>query len=184
MFDKVIEFSTQEDYLALKEDYPIPSKLNIPSWFKELNHTFEQRTVKGCMPFLDALTTGYALKLPVDYHLRITKQENQKFKVEMGPLFQNTGLAGIDDYLKKINADPNIEHHGSEQIKYKELQEKNYNVNFGKFLNPWIIKTPLGYSCLFVHPLNNHSLPFEIIAGIVDTDTFGLPVNFPFNLIV
>lgn len=51
MFDKVIEFSTQEDYLALKEDYPIPAKLNIPSWFKELNHTVEQRTVKGVCLF-------------------------------------------------------------------------------------------------------------------------------------
>ena len=35
MFDKEIEFSAHEDYFALKEDYPIPAKLNIPEWFKK-----------------------------------------------------------------------------------------------------------------------------------------------------
>ena len=188
---KEITFLAGDDYIAMTNHPPEPIKFSLPEWYKKMDPgklvdvsagDKRGRTVKSCVPFLDALTTGYALKLPVDYHLRITKQENQKFKVEMGPLFQNTGLAGIDDYLKKINADPSIEYHGSKQIEYKELQEKNYNVNFGKFLNPWVIKTPLGYSCLFVHPLNNHSLPFEIIAGIVDTDTFNLPVNFPFHL--
>jgi hypothetical protein len=38
MFDKEIEFSAHEDYFALKEDYPIPTKLNIPEWYKKLEH--------------------------------------------------------------------------------------------------------------------------------------------------
>ena len=53
MFDKEIEFSAHEDYVALKKDYPIPVKLNIPEWYKKLIHTPEIKTVKGCMPFLD-----------------------------------------------------------------------------------------------------------------------------------
>jgi hypothetical protein len=47
-------------------------------------------------------------------------------------------------------------------------------------MNRWIIKTPPGYSCLFIPPLNNRDDRFEIISGIVDTDTFTLPINFPF----
>jgi hypothetical protein len=39
MFDKEIEFSAHEDYFVLKEDYPIPTKLNIPEWYKKLEHT-------------------------------------------------------------------------------------------------------------------------------------------------
>jgi len=33
-----IEFSAHEDYVQLKEDYPTPIKVNIPEWFKKLNH--------------------------------------------------------------------------------------------------------------------------------------------------
>ena len=32
MFDKKIEFFANEDYVSLKEDYPIPSIINIPDW--------------------------------------------------------------------------------------------------------------------------------------------------------
>ena len=46
-------------------------------------------------------------------------------------------------------------------------------------MNPWIIKTPPGYSCLFVPPLNNTDDRFFIIPGIVDTDTFPNEINFP-----
>ena len=45
MFNKEIEFSTHEDYFALKEDYPIPAKINIPEWYKKLEHTLENKTI-------------------------------------------------------------------------------------------------------------------------------------------
>jgi len=70
MFNKEIEFSAHEDYFALKEDYPIPSKLNIPDWYKKLEHTLLNKTIKGCMPFLDTLTSGYLLKMPQDFNVR------------------------------------------------------------------------------------------------------------------
>jgi hypothetical protein len=49
MFNKEIEFSAHEDYFALKEDYPTPIKLNIPEWYKKLDHTFKINTIKGCV---------------------------------------------------------------------------------------------------------------------------------------
>ena len=33
-----IEFSTHEDYYLLKENFPTPIKLNIPEWYKKLEH--------------------------------------------------------------------------------------------------------------------------------------------------
>ena len=66
MFGKEIEFSAHEDYFALKEDYPTPIKLNIPEWYKNLEHVFLNQTIKGCMPFLDTLTSGYLFKIPQD----------------------------------------------------------------------------------------------------------------------
>ena len=46
-------------------------------------------------------------------------------------------------------------------------------------LHFWTIITPPGWSCLFVSPLNRPNGLFEVIAGIVDTDTYPVPVNFP-----
>ena len=46
MFSKIIEFSSHEDYFAEKEDYPIPAKINIPDWYKNLTHTLDNKTVK------------------------------------------------------------------------------------------------------------------------------------------
>jgi hypothetical protein len=49
-------------------------------------------------------------------------------------------------------------------------------------MNPWIIKTPPGYSCLFLPPMNNTDDRFSILPGIVDTDSFPLEINFPIVL--
>ena len=57
--------------------------------------------------------------------------------------------------------------------------EKNKNLNFHKIMNPFIIKTPPGYSSLFLPPMNNPDDRFSIIPGIVDTDTYNLEINFP-----
>jgi hypothetical protein len=48
-------------------------------------------------------------------------------------------------------------------------------------MNPWSIKTPKGHSVLFVQPFHRESI-FTILPGIVDTDTYNSPVNFPFVL--
>ena len=48
-----------------------------------------------------------------------------------------------------------------------------------KFINPWVIKTPPGYSTLFLPPLNNFELPFQVLSGLVETDTYYRPVHVP-----
>jgi hypothetical protein len=181
MFDKEIEFSTHEDYFALKEDYPIPAKLNIPEWFKKLEHTVLNKTVKGCMPFLDSLTTGYFLKMPQDFYVRHNvdneNEKGEKFKDS----FQTCGLHDQSQLLsaKKINLNSGVDVHPIKQLMGSPLIEKNKNLPFYKILNPWKIKTPKGYSCLFVSPLNNSDDRFSIIPGVVDTDVFPNEINFP-----
>jgi hypothetical protein len=181
MFDKEIEFSAHEDYLALKEDYPIPIKLNIPEWFKKLNHTIIDKTVKGCMPFLDTLTSGYLLKIPQDFYIRHnvdnTDKEGKKFKDS----FQTIGMASDLIFSEKqiLNLNFQNESHPIKQLEGSPLVKKNKNLPFHKILNPWKIKTPKGYSCLFVPPLNNLDDRFSIIPAIVDTDVFPNEINFP-----
>ena len=181
MFDKEIEFSAHEDYFALKEDYPILAKLNIPEWYKKLEHTVLNKTVKGCMPFLDSLTSGYILKIPQDFYVRhnvINKNQNGE---EFKDSFQTFGLHDRSDILQEkfINLNSAIDAHSLQQLQDSPFIKKNKNLPFYKILNPWKIKTPKGYSCLFVPPLNNHDDRFSIISAIVDTDTFPNEINFP-----
>jgi hypothetical protein len=181
MFEKVIEFSAHEDYFSLKEDYPIPVKLNIPEWYKKLEHTLEKKTIKGCMPFLDTLTSGYLLKMPQDFNIR----HNVDSKNEKGEMvkdsFQTFALHSQSQLLhaKSINLNSSISVHSVNQVEGSPFIEKNKNLPFYKIINPWKIKTPKGYSCLFLPPLNNSDDRFSIIPGIVDTDTFPNEVNFP-----
>ena len=59
---------------------------------------------------------------------------------------------------------------------------KTTGENAGKFINKWLIKTPPGYSCLFIHPMNRLEERFKIIEGVVDTDSYVNVINFPFIL--
>ena len=181
MFDKEIEFSAHEDYFALKEDYPTPIKLNLPEWYKKLGHTVLNKTVKGCMPFLDSLTAGYLFKMPQDFYLRHNVYNKNEKEEIFKDSFQTFGLHDQSQLLndKYINLNTGIDVHSLKQVKGSSFIEKNKNLHFYKILNPWKIKTPKGYSCLFVSPLNNSDDRFSIIPGIVDTDTFSNEINFP-----
>jgi len=181
MFDKEIEFSAHEDYFAIKEDYPIPSKFNIPEWYKKLEHTLFRKTVKGCMPFLDSLTAGYILKIPQDFHVRHNVNSKNEKGEEFKDSFQTYGLHDQAQLLaaKNLNLNSGLDTHSLDQLIGSPFIEKNKNLPFYKILNPWKIKTPNGYSCLFVPPLNNSDDRFSIIPAIVDTDTFPNEINFP-----
>jgi hypothetical protein len=181
MFDKEIEFSAHEDYFKLKEDYPIPAKLNIPEWYKKLEHTLTNKTIKGCMPFLDSLTAGYLLKMPQDLYVKHNVDNKNEKGEEFKDSFQTYGLHDSWQLLfaKTINLNSGIDSHSLQQVEGSPFIEKNKNLPFYKILNPWKITTPKGYSCLFVSPLNNADDRFSIIPAIVDTDTFPGEVNFP-----
>tara|TARA_R110000822_G_scaffold310547_2_gene443932 strand:- start:1374 stop:2117 length:744 start_codon:yes stop_codon:yes gene_type:complete len=177
MFDNIIKFIAHEDYVSLKEDYPTPIKLNIPKWYKKLEHSVTNRTIKGCIPVLDSLTSGYLLKVPQDYaFVHNTKDITGKPDIEWHP----TELDGDLMYKKSINLSggrPSI--HPVGQVLGSPMVEKNKNLPFLKIMNPWLIKTPPGYSCLFLPPMNNTDDRFSIIPAIVDTDTLTQEINFP-----
>tara|TARA_R110000744_G_scaffold315000_1_gene421973 strand:+ start:139 stop:882 length:744 start_codon:yes stop_codon:yes gene_type:complete len=178
MFDNIIEFIAHEDYVDLNEDYPTPIKLNIPEWFKKLEHTMENRTVKGCMPVLDTLTSGYLLKVPQDYAFahNITNKDG-----EPDILWHPSEMEKDLLWSRSINlhgGHPNL--HPIKQVLGSPHVEKNKKLPFLKISNPWMIKTPPGYSCLFLPPLNNTDDRFSIIPGIVDTDVLTQEINFPF----
>ena len=185
-----IEFLAPKEYYDLKEDFPTPIKTNIPEWYKKLEHgqidkdtLVHQRTIKGCMPFLESMITGYLLKLHVDYKIEYGVKKDDQGK-PITRIFTSIDEGGATNIMKArgVNiADPKT--HTSGQLEGSPFIDKNGGKDrpFLKIHNPWRIKTPRGYSCLFVNPLNNPSQDFfSIIPAIVHTDTYHFQeINFP-----
>ena len=165
MLDKKIIFcATNKDMM---EVWPHPKAASrvIPEEYKKLqrfqNNNYHVPTVKTCMPFLDSLTMGYIIPFDQDY--LVDPIEND-FTVT--PANQEQNDFGF---------------HNRAQL--PDEWRKTTGENAGKFMNKWLIKTPPGYSCLFVKPMNRLETRFDIIAGVVDTDTYINTINFPFILL-
>tara|TARA_R100000005_G_scaffold96608_1_gene85105 strand:- start:8771 stop:9397 length:627 start_codon:yes stop_codon:yes gene_type:complete len=137
----------------------------------------ERLTVKGCVPFLDTLTSGYALKLPQDIACAMEHFDNDGNPLMHVKYSLQTDLAAKDG--TNLNFGDQESTHPVFQLGDSPMVAKNNGRPFHKILNPWRIKTPPGYSCLFLPPMNNWHEPWSIIPGIVDTDKFQAEVNFP-----
>ena len=150
---------------------PKPASFFIPKEYKNLTsyvtESHQNPTVKKCIPFLDTYMSGYIIPFPVDIEfIAPSKSEEGRFVIN-----HNIPL--------EISHTLRVDGHSLEQISSNLRNSKRTIDDIFKFNNPWIIKTPPGYSCYFLTPLN-HVLPFELIPGVVDTDTYTLPINFPF----
>jgi len=142
-----------------KVPQPVPATKMVPNWFKQtksLGGPIETMpTIKKCPPFLDAITTGYIINFCSD--LTVTHLSNsQVSKKGSGGIFMTSHAIG----------------------QFENAPWKDKPVL--KFGSPWIIETPPGWSCFFTHPLNVPTDNYHTLSGIVDTDTYRVPINFPF----
>ena len=162
MFEKKITFIATDR--AYENIWPHPQAANhfIPQNYKNLkrheDNNLHKPTVKTCMPFLDALTAGYIIPFDQDYIVNSTE---------------------TDLSISSANKEPEpAGFHSKTQLPLGDDKGKE---NLGKFHNKWLIRTPPGYSCLFIQPLNRIEERFEVISGVVDTDTYINVINFPFH---
>ena len=155
MKNKKIEFISSYPHLEIP--HPIPASKIVPDWYRKLPGAAEKiETVKKCVPFLDALTSGYVITLAADIN----------FDNQTKTFWHNSQI--------ELNSD----HH---EIQTQGVQiDPDFDTQPHKWVNQWVIKTPKGYSCLFIHPLNRADLPFRSFTGVVDTDKHPLVINFPF----
>lgn len=144
---------------------PYPARDSLPDWFKKLpsvdasalSPTNNGLTIKRCMPFFDAMTTGWILPLAATVRIAI-KDDGQT--VDAGWEFDRVMVSNHSPY--QVAGHPAAPRPPC------------------KFHNYWTIKTPRGWSCLFVPPLNRANGAVTLLAGIVDTDRYASPINFPF----
>ena len=144
---------------------PVPAYKKIPDYFKAIKPQVDNipanGTVKRCIPFLDALSEGFIIPLWAD--VRVLAKGGE-LTVDFPTNFPLQSLGS----------------HAYEQIPNHPMASKLYGKLALKFMNPWVIETEAGYSCLFTSPLNHMETRFKILDGIVDTDSYYQQVNFPF----
>ena len=151
------------------ENYPTPAPSSnfVPEWYKKIESYMggekkprengsSPATVKRCMPVFDAITAGYMILTPCD--LWVEQRDGKPYFI----------------WLEQM-----IDWHPIQQTEGHPISKDGFDSP--KFMNPWAMKTPKGYSTLIVHPMHQE-LPFTILPGIVDTDGYIAPVNFPFKL--
>ena len=80
-----------------------------------------------------------------------------------------------------FSAEKAVRTHAAHQIKEIPVMDGFAAIGL-KFRNPWIIKTPPGYSSLIVQPLNRPDIKFFPYAGVVDTDKYLHPINGVFQV--
>tara|TARA_Y100001973_G_C5195672_1_gene334078 strand:- start:838 stop:1599 length:762 start_codon:yes stop_codon:yes gene_type:complete len=184
MFSNNIEFSIHPDLSDSDIIKPKPAKKLLPDWYKNVDiHGFPRRNIKGCMPFLDGITAGYTLPLPQDFNLNYNfyNEELQQYGMRF---HWGTAVHIADEKLIEYNLNGHKpQEHNLAQAGGNDsfpIKKNGKDFNILKILNPWLIKTPPGYSCLFIPPIMNENDYFSIIPAIVDTDTYKLNINFPF----
>jgi hypothetical protein len=145
-------------------EQPEPASKFVPDWYKNMESYMDGNkkpsgngtakvTIKRCMPVFDAITVGYIITSPADVYVSI--KDGQQY-------FEWSALGLINFHpIDQAPEHPNRKPHA-----------------YPKWMNPWAIKTPKGYSTLFTQPMHRESV-FTILPGIVDTDTYTAPVNFP-----
>jgi hypothetical protein len=160
----VVEFLCRDEDLGVIPE-PVPARNELPDWYRRLpgvdrdavSATNDGVTVKRCLPFLDAMVTGWIIPLAATVRLEV--HEDGKV-VDAGWEFDR----------------PMVSNHGPFQVAGNPYEPRPPM----KFHNYWTVRTAPGWSCLFVPPLNRPNPVVEVLSGIVDTDRFTNEVNFPF----
>lgn len=175
-----IEFKT--DFKGLEEFAPVkPSKFFLPHWFKDMDDYITQDarhekgqkgyfgtnketatkwtsgTVKRCPAIVDLLTEGFIIPMWADFLIQR----------DMETL----------EWDNKGNTQYGIDFHGKAQIAGWKLKKTDFPEGV-KFVNPWRIYTPPGYSVMFMPPTYQFEKRFTVLPGIVETDSYH-HINFP-----
>jgi hypothetical protein len=166
-----------KDTLNKLIDHPYPASKVLPAWYKKLELRTDSKlvspnayksnalgsTIRTCMPVFDLITAGYHIPLHVDTHFQDNPAAEGELDINWGSAFEEV-----------------VTFHPREQYRGYPVPEGYYDLAF-KWITPWVVQTPPGWSCLFVPPAH-YDQPFQCLPAFVDTDKHPHPVNLPFFL--
>jgi hypothetical protein len=147
----------------------LPASQILPEWYKKTDSYIGNKkvvfgtgqtpqTIKKCIPVFDMLSAGYIITTHCDIWIKRDQDGQTRY---------------ISSHA------PHIEFHDVSQAPYHPAIN---GMPFPKFINPWSISTPKGYSCLVLPPAHGSNRFFTIFGGFVDTDNYSVAINFPFVL--
>lgn len=157
--------------------HPFPASSVVPDWYRKMPmHVggneksfvdgFPNSTIKRCVPVADAMGAGYIIPTYQDVVVSDQIQQDGSSLPYFSWRGNNENFAVIDFH----------------QVSQAPIHPMANGNPFPKWNNPWAIKTPPGYSVIFCNPMHRDNGIFTIFPGIVDTDSYSAPVNFPFQL--
>ena len=150
--------------------YPTPAAHHVPDWYRALPDRLNlQRddglpppgTVRACLPFADAFALGWMLPLPFDLTVGRDDEGQLLFQWPDTVPFHPVELMHPDQVGGETGPFPG------------ELPLR--------FVNPWRVMLPPGWSAAVLHPLNHFELPFTCFDAVVDCDVLQRPFNVPFR---
>jgi hypothetical protein len=165
-----VEFILTSEKDLIRMPPPVPAIKSLPNWYAEQSSYTEgvkriqsngvyNHTIKKCMPVFDVMSAGYIFET-----------------------FCELNFDG-SSWQWSMNDFSAIELHKKAQFDALPIDKEIWHTEQAfKFVNPWIMRTPKGYSTLFTMPYHNYDLPFYTLPAIVDTDKHPIAVNFPFFL--
>jgi hypothetical protein len=154
---------------------PKPTKIKgyVPEWYKKAELSFDvvnpsglitkSSGLRSCVPFLEAMTSGYCLVTPVDIEFSLDK--NGKLRADWDSSTPSAPIDVRDNASGRTIPRPD----GYSDVHYV-------------WSSQWGWKVPRGYSVLVTHPLNHFELPFITMSAVVDSDTLFTHGNIPFFL--
>ena len=172
---KTITFQAFDEYVEAAQSPPVSASQCLPDWYKQLPRyvngsdkpikSIGRKDVKTCVPFRDAMISGYMLLLPADIEVCIATDGdvdifcNQQltFRVteKRGPLTKENQGFGMPNPI------------GTVPIMFA------WSAYYG-------FGTDKCDSILVTHPLNRNDLPFVTTSGIIDSGYNTTAGNIPF----
>jgi hypothetical protein len=117
-------------------------------------HGHAIRTVKHCPPFIDAMTSGFVMRLPCDIEV-----SDGRFSWDWpAPAPRTEGHPRTP-----------LSFHSAAQLDGTPFARGLSAIKFNCF---WTIEIESGWSLLAMHPINRDDLPFRLLTGLVDADAF------------
>lgn len=172
---KTIAFQPFDEYVEAADSAPVSASECIPEWYKKLPRYVNSsdkpikslgiKDLKTCVPFRDAMITGYMILLPCD--IEVCVAANGDIDIFHNPLL-----------MFKV-----VEKRGRLTEGYQGFGMPN-PVGTIPTLFAWGALFGIGTdkqdSVLVTHPLNRYDLPFVTTSGVIDSGYFKASGNIPF----
>jgi hypothetical protein len=183
---KKIKFVPSSQYALNEIDPPVPAKKIVPQWYKNGEMFISKKThkvakyneddisggLKSCIPFLDAMISGYFICSWEDYYVATSDVLEDFYPVQKNPYNNN--------YEKKNSENSKMVEERTGDIGHTMPRPSGFCKNHMILKGQWGVRLPRGWSLILTHPLNRFDLPFITTSGIIDSDEWWTGGNIPF----